>query len=146
MTDRKVNVFTKRKGRRNDFVEVIGTMSQQESDAVAITGGTITGVVLTDFLETNIEVGVVAAGTIQGDATAVTGNVVVVATTALNTGIVIPAAVAGKVMKVFNQGANALNVFPAGAGMVDGGTALIVAIGGGVSLTAVDATDWFSIG
>lgn len=140
MTDRKVNVFTEKNGRKNCFVETIGTMSQQEADAVAITGGTAS-----DVTNPSIEIGVVAAGTVQGDATAVTKQIVVVATTALNTGIVIPATAAGKEMFISNQGANALNVFPAGAGMINSGTVQIVAIGKSLSLKAVDAIDWYGV-
>jgi len=141
MTDRSVEVFTERKGRRNTFDETIGTMSQQEADAVAITGGTAQ-----DVTNPSIEIGVVAAGSVAGDATAVTKQTVVVATAALNTGVIIPDAAAGKEMVVFNQGANALDVYPATGDQINGAAVLIVAIGGSVVLKAVDATDWYSVG
>jgi len=168
MTDRLVKTFTRKKGRINEFEETVGSMLQQDADAVAITGGTIDGVILDgaalgtmaqqastavaitggDISETtnlSIEIGVVAAGSVAGDATTVTKQLVVVATTALNTGIIIPDAALGKEMFIFNQGANALDVYPATGDMINGAAVLIVAIGGAVVLKAVDATDWYSI-
>jgi len=141
MTDRLVSTFTRKKGRINEFEETIGSMSQQAADAVAVTGGDIS-----ETTNSSIEIGVVAAGSMAGDATAVTKQTVVVATTALNTGIIIPVAAAGKEMHIFNQGANALDVYPATGDQIDGAAVLIVGIGGSVSLKAVDATDWYSLG
>lgn len=140
MTDRMTRTFTERKGRRNEFEEVIGTLSQQDSDAVAITGGDVT-----ETTNSSIELGVVAAGSVAGDATAVTKQTVVVATTALNTGIIIPEAAAGKEMHIFNQGANALDVYPATGDQINGGAVQIVAIGKGLILKAADDTDWYGV-
>lgn len=140
MTHRRIKTLTVRPDRIREHEEDFGTMGNQDADAVVITGGAVS-----DTTNASIEIGVVAAGTVAGDATAVTKQTVVVATAALNTGIIIPVALAGKEMFIFNQGANALDVYPATGDQIDGGASISVAIGKSVVIKAVDATDWYSI-
>jgi hypothetical protein len=70
--------------------------------------------------------GATAAGSAQGDALAITSGAccVVVTTAAASTGVRLPATrTDGDVIKVVNQGANALNVYPATGDRINGGTA-----------------------
>ncbi len=61
----------------------------------------------------SIATGLSAAGTTQGTATALTKSFNEVTTVAASSGVVLPAPEAGEIVVVANQGANALNVYPA---------------------------------
>lgn len=94
------------------------------------------------------ETGITAAGTVQGDATALTKKVNEVTTTAAATGVRLPTAVAGYVVYVFNRGANTLNIYPASGAQIN-------ALGANVADTAatlthkqyvaVSSTQWYSV-
>ena len=66
-------------------------------------------------------VGIVAAGTTQSDAAPLTSEWNVVGTTALNTGVVIESFGVGTTVMVFNDGANALKVYPPVGCFIDAG-------------------------
>lgn len=108
-------------------------------------GGKLPGAAATSICGQS-QVGVVAAGSAQGTATAVSGDIVVVATTPLNAGIIIPPAENGAEMLVFNAGANALSVYPAVGGAISGGAtnaAFSVPAGKSVCLFGVDGINWY---
>jgi len=68
--------------------------------------------------------GLTAAGTTQGTALAITDDINVVTTTALNSGVVLSANLTiGDTVLVSNFGANALSVYPPTGGKIDNGSA-----------------------
>lgn len=92
------------------------------------------------------QVGVVAAGSTQGTATPVSGDITVVATVAASTGVIIPPAENGAEMLIFNAGANALSVYPATGGAISGGAtnaAFSLPAGKSVCLFGVDGVNWY---
>jgi hypothetical protein len=96
---------------------------------------------------TSVAATVSAAGTTQGGATAISTDVVVTTTVAVNSGVVLPTAVTGKTTIVVNKGANALKVYPAVGGAIDAlGTnvAITVPVDGWLEFNATSATQWYS--
>jgi len=71
-------------------------------------------------LNTTVAVGVTAAGTTQGTATALTSTISSVDTVASGTGVRLPAALAGYTITVTNHGANTLLLYPATGETVEG--------------------------
>lgn len=123
--------------------------SEVASEATARTAAiTATGVVTTATTRTTAE-GLVAAGTLIGDGTALTSFVNVVATTASGTGVVLPDAPVGVTIRIQNNGANTLNVWPPnGSGTLNGasaGTAITVATTVGVDCTRMSSTNWLCV-
>lgn len=128
---------------RTPEFRTFGSLGMQNADAVAITGGSVGGLAS----DATVAVGLVAAGSIQGDALAITADFNQLGTVALDTGVILPTAVAGKRMVVRNDGVNAVDIYPATGGQIDGGGAnapLILAAGGVATLWSADGTDWFS--
>lgn len=108
----------------------LGTAGWQDANAVALTGGTIGADVV---ISEEIAEGLTAAGSAQGDALALTAKHNVVSTAAASTGVRLPALAAGLVIVVKNNGANALNVYPASGETILGATqdaAISIATGG----------------
>ena len=67
--------------------------------------------------------GLVAAGSNQGNALALTASNSVIATTAASTGVILPAVQAGEEVWIYNAGANTLAVYPpVGAAINSGAT------------------------
>lgn len=64
--------------------------------------------------------GLTAAGTTRADALALTSQLNNVETAAASTGVVLPAAVVGQIITVFNNGANPIKVYAAGSDTIDG--------------------------
>lgn len=80
-----------------------------------------TAALLTSGLPNELAAGALtAAGTTRADALALTAQLNSVDTVAASTGVVLPAAVAGQIITVFNNGANALKVYAAGSDTIDG--------------------------
>lgn len=113
---RTVSAVTHGDGYSNDVDIAFGSMGEQESDAVDISGGTIDGA---NVRVKPIATGITAAGTTTADATAIAQGVNVVGTTASGTGVRLPTMAAGDVIRVFNQGANALLVYPPTGGTIN---------------------------
>jgi hypothetical protein len=67
----------------------------------------------------SVATGVSAAGTAQGNATAITKDFNVVSTVASGAGVVLPTAIAGYRITVLNTSANALLVYPATNGIIN---------------------------
>jgi len=96
----------------------------------------------------DVATGVSAAGTTQATATSLTANVNVIGTAAASSGVVVPASEAGDVIEVYNQGANALAVYPPGSEIIDALSASAsFAVGAGKAATfrKVSATTWVSL-
>jgi hypothetical protein len=96
----------------------------------------------------NTATAVTAAGTTLATATALTATFNVVATTPASSGVTLPD-VTGTAIWVFNNGANALTVYPNSAsGTINGGTAgagVTLAVGGKMQYVRVSATAWFTM-
>lgn len=89
---------------------------------------------------------VAAAGTNQGTATALTGAISYDVTAGDGTkGVVLPTAVAGKVIEVYNNSASNLKVYPNTSDDINDGTVNVhvtLAANNRARFTAVDATTW----
>lgn len=88
-----------------------------------------------------------AAGTTQGTGTALTSDINIATTVASGTGVVLPAAAAGRKVVVVNKGANALLVYPASGAAIDAlsaNIAISVAVGGWIEFNASSTTQWYS--
>jgi hypothetical protein len=124
---------------------VLGTLGQQDASAVAITGGTIAE---TQVRAEAMATGLTAAGSAQGDALAITAEVNHVGTAAASTGVRLPAATgSGRHMTVINRGANALAVYPATGGAIDGGSGdapISLPVDESVTLWDTAADTWYS--
>lgn len=90
----------------------------------------------------------VTAGTNAQGQGALTADVNVITTAATNpSGVTLPTATAGRFVKVINRGANAINVYPATGGTIDGGAAnasVQLPVNGEALFFAVSTTAWFS--
>jgi hypothetical protein len=85
--------------------------------------------------------GLTASGSTQGTALAITASVNNVTTVATNTGVVLPIPSPGDRISVVNNGANALNVYPASGGTIgDLATNAPTSLAVGKVLTVVAAT------
>lgn len=88
-----------------------------------------------------------AAGSVQGDATAITGLTPFVVSTGGDgaVGSILPAAIAGTQITIYNSAAGGVKVYPASGGTINGGSAnaaVTVAAKGLLRLTATSATNW----
>lgn len=94
----------------------------------------------------SVSVGLTAAGTTIADALALVSLTNVVATAAASTGVKLPDAPIGQEVKVQNNGASILNLFPVSAlGTINGGSAgaaVTIAVGAGVVCTRLSTLDW----
>jgi hypothetical protein len=91
---------------------------------------------------------VTAAGTTQGTAFAIAADRVVIGTAAAGTGVILPTPVVGQSTTIINNGANAVNVFPATGGQINAlgsNAAYSLAAGAGVVLIAQSTTGWSSV-
>ncbi len=94
---------------------------------------------------------IVAAGTVQGDATALNQgyNTYQISTAAAGTGVRLWATVVGgEEAYVFNAGANAVNLYPATGDQINllgTNNPLVIASGKGAYLRAVSANQWYAI-
>ena len=95
-----------------------------------------------------IATGLTAAGTNQATALALDTSTSVVGTTAASTGVVLPVCEAGDVVEVYNQGANALAVYPPGSETINAlsaSAAFSVAAGKAARFRKVSDTGWMSM-
>lgn len=89
----------------------------------------------------------VAAGSGQGTATAVSSEVNLFTTVTAGTGAVLVAGLVGTWRKVLNRGGSALLVYPPVGGVIDGLTAgapVAIVSGGGATFWQNSATQWYS--
>jgi hypothetical protein len=117
---------------------------------VAATGN-VSGanVVVTSYHIRSINGAVSAAGTVQGDATALTKEINVVSTVETGAGVVLPAAVAGMVLIINNTSANTLNVYPASGGAINldsTNAAYLHTSGASIQYYATSGTQWYTVG
>ena len=98
----------------------------------------------------SVNAAVSAAGTVQGNATAIAREVNVVSTVASGAGVVLPTAVAGMCVHLINTAANALLVYPASGGKINAlatdAAYSIPASSNMLQFVAVSATQWYTAG
>ena len=97
----------------------------------------------------DVTIGISAAGTVQGDATALTSSVNVVSTVAAGSGVVLySASVPVDSQKIYNAGANQLNVYPPTGFNINSlaaNTAISLATNSAIELTCVSTTRFIAI-
>lgn len=121
----------------------LNTDKYESGDSVSVDDLVVTG-------ETTVSTSasVSAAGTVQGDATALTTTYSIVTTATADQGVVLPDAATGKVAKVINATAVNIKVYPASAEQIDSlGTNVAKNLAPGASLEVVAASDslWKSL-
>ena len=112
----------------------------------SLTSGNIT---TTGYIFASVGTGISAAGTVQGNATAITKQINVVSTVASGSGVILPTAVAGMTLYITNTTANSLLVYPASGGVINSlatNTALTQAANSTIHYIAPTTTQWYSVG
>lgn len=132
-------------GDRVDVTSIVGDAAIGAAATQTLTNKTIDGGSFTNSMTIEV-VAAVAAGNAQGNATALTGGIQYDVTEADGTkGVILPTAVAGKEIKVYNNSASALKVYPNTSDDINDGTvnaAVTVAANTWGIFVAVDATTW----
>ena len=103
---------------------------------------------LTGSLTKSVAGTVTAAGTTQGDATALTKTVNMITTATANQGVKLPTAAEGLSINIINTTAVTIKVYPNTSDVIDGGTVNVgvnLAPYSSVELVAQDATDWYRV-
>jgi hypothetical protein len=101
---------------------------------------------LTGSLTKSVAGTVTAAGTTQGDATALTKTVNMITSATANQGVKLPAA--GLTVKVINTTAVTIKVYPNTSDVIDGGTVNVgvnLSPYSSVEFVAQDAVDWYRV-
>ena len=97
----------------------------------------------------SVGTGIAAAGTVQGNATAISKQINVVSTVASGAGVVLPTAVAGMTIYITNTTANSLLVYPASGGVINSlatNVAITQAANSTLHYIAPTTTQWYSVG
>ena len=103
---------------------------------------------LTGSLTKSVAGTVTAAGTTQGDATALTKTVNMITSATANQGVKLPTAAAGLTIKIINTTAVTIVVYPNTSDVIDGGTVNVgvnLSPYSSVELVAQDAVDWYRV-
>ena len=106
-------------------------------------------VIATSYHIRSVNPAVSAAGTVQGNATALTTEFNRVSTVASGAGVVLPTAVAGMAISIVNSSANSLLVYPATGAAINS-----LATNAGYShvtlatlqYIAISSTQWYTVG
>lgn len=96
----------------------------------------------------SLATGIAAAGSTQGTATSLTASFNEVTTVAASQGVMLPAPEAGEILLVANQGANALNVYPAAGHSINNlsaDTAQSLAVDTRRIFFAITGSGWYSL-
>lgn len=97
----------------------------------------------------SVQTGILAAGSAQGDATALTKDINVVSTVSAGQGVRLPTAVAGMVFIVNNTSGTNLNVYPATGAVINSlatNAAYAHTAGASLQYYAVGSTQWYTVG
>jgi hypothetical protein len=103
---------------------------------------------LTGSLTKSVAGTVTAAGTTQGDATALSKTVNMITSATANQGVKLPTAAAGLTVKVINTTAVTIKVYPNTSDVIDGGTVNVgvnLSPYSSVEFVAQDAVDWYRV-
>jgi hypothetical protein len=123
----------------------VGTLSSLSSS------GNISGanIISSTFTIHGVTTGISAAGTVQGNATALTKEINTVSTVLSGQGVILPTAVAGMIVYITNSSANSLIVYPATNAAINA-LAANAGITMGTSATlqfiAPTTTLWYTVG
>ena len=139
-------------GLGNNFGAITGTSLNISGTLPVLPApsGTISGTVIT---ATNNHVygvadGIVALGSNQGDATAISKDINVITTAAAGTGVRLPATTPGLRMTIVNEGANAINVYPANGAQINSlatNAAYSLAVGARLDFVSTTTTKWYTL-
>jgi hypothetical protein len=102
----------------------------------------------TGMFISSVNAAVSAAGTAQGNATALTTQINVVSTVASGAGVRLPTAVAGMRVTIMNTSANALAVYPASTAAINSAAANVAfsqAAGARLDFVATSTTQWYTL-
>jgi hypothetical protein len=116
----------------------------ESGDNVSV--GTLTA---TGNLTLGVAATVSAAGSVQGDATAITKTYNIISSGSANQGIKLPTAAAGLVINVYNVTGNTIKVYPNTSGTIDGGSAnasVDLVTANGVEYVGTSSTAWRAVG
>jgi hypothetical protein len=128
-------------GGRAAFVAYTAALLGSISAGITNPAGTFTTLSASGIVTlTSIGAALVAAGTTRADALALTAQTNRLGTVGAGTGVILPAAVPGVHIHVFNDGANAAQVYGAGSNTIDG-----VAGSTGVPLTNTKRAIFFCV-
>ena len=104
---------------------------------------------LSTILINSVGTGISAAGSTQGTATALTKTVNIVSTVAAGSGVVLPTAVAGRLIYIVNTNGNSVQVYPASGAAINTlatNANLTQSNGAALQYIASSATQWYTIG
>jgi hypothetical protein len=120
------------------------------TENLSVTGNiTSANVTTSSYVIRSVGTAISAAGTIQGDATALTKDINVISTVSAGQGVRLPAAVAGMVIIVNNASATNMNVYPATGAAINSlatNAAYTHVAGASLQYYAVSSTQWYTIG
>jgi len=118
--------------------------------ALSVTGNiSAANVTVSSYHIRSVQTAISAAGTVQGNATALTKEINVVSTVASGAGVRLPTAVAGMVISITNTSANSLLVYPATSGIINSlsaNAAFTQASGATLQFIAPTTTQWYTVG
>jgi hypothetical protein len=120
------------------------------TENLSVTGNiTSANVTTSSYVIRSVGTAISAAGTIQGDATALTKDINVISTVSAGQGVRLPAAVAGMVIIVNNASATNMNVYPATGAAINSlatNAAYTHVAGASLQYYAVSSTQWYTVG
>jgi hypothetical protein len=123
----------------------VGTLT-----SLAVTGNiTSANITTSTHVIRSVATAISAAGTVQGDATALTKDINVVSTVSAGQGVRLPTAVAGMVIIVNNTSATSMNVYPATSASINSlatNTAYTHVAGASLQYYAISSSQWYTIG
>ena len=126
-------------------VTSVGTLT-----SLAVTGNiTSANITTSTHVIRSVATAISAAGTVQGDATALTKDINVVSTVSAGQGVRLPTAVAGMVIIVNNTSATSMNVYPATSASINSlatNTAYTHVAGASLQYYAISSSQWYTIG
>lgn len=133
----------------NNLARTTILASSNAGSAVSWAAGT-RDIMLTLPAERGVGLGTVvtsAAGTVQGDATLITGLVTVLTTVAASTGVRLPTLSSNVDRRVVHYGANDLKVYPPSGGTINGGStnaAVTLVANQSVLFVTADGAAWYA--
>jgi hypothetical protein len=126
-------------------VTSVGTLT-----SLAVTGNiTSANITTSTHVIRSVATAISAAGTVQGDATALAKDINVVSTVSAGQGVRLPTAVAGMVIIVNNTSATSLNVYPSTSAAINSlatNAAYTHVAAASLQYYATSATQWYTVG
>jgi hypothetical protein len=123
----------------------VGTLT-----SLAVTGNiTSANITTSTHVIRSVATAISAAGTVQGDATALAKDINVVSTVSAGQGVRLPTAVAGLVIIVNNTSATSLNVYPSTSAAINSlatNAAYTHIAAASLQYYAISATQWYTVG